>query len=370
MLNEIIELSKKYEFYFSLIEALRFRKTSKGFLKGEKDFNKINKEIAFYEYCNQALYKANDYYYRLIMRTNFYAKKDNVKMNIFLKESIADIKKDYKYTGSSLVGYYLKLLEMAYYENLENYSLAKKSCTELLTIVKNNKSVYRKSRLCTIYMNLCQYNIFLHKYKESVNDAKLAQSFVPLLSSHYLVSKEWEFNALFYENRIDEAEHLIISLIEKASEIPGDDFRISRYRFYHAAVLFKKENYKPAFKELNKQLEISKDKEGWGTAIRLLTIMALIEMDRLDEVSSRLDSLRKHIERNTEKENTRERERIILRVLQSLENSGFRLNLEDKKIAGYLKLLSGNNKVYNWQPLSSELIPFHQWFSEKYRKKK
>jgi len=135
-------------------------------------------------------------------------------------------------------------------------------------------------------------------------------------------------------------------------------------------VLFKKRDYKPVFKELHKQLEISKDKEGRGTAIRVLTIMTLIEMDRFDEVSSRLDSLRKHIERNTEKENTREREKIIFRVLQILEHSGFILKIsDDKKITQYIKLLESNDRVYKWQPLSSELIPFHKWFLEKYGEK-
>lgn len=372
LLNEIIDLSKKYECYSSLIEALRVKKYSKGFLKGEADFNKINKEIEFYEDCNKALHKANDYYYRLIINANFHAQINSDKINSYLEKSIAELSRDYEYTKSALVGYYLKLMEMAYFENAGNYTFAKRACSELLNIVKKNKSVYRKSRISLVYVNLCQFNIFLHQYKEAIGNARLAQSLVSLTSNYYLIFKEWEFNALFHENHMEEAGSLITSLIKKTSEVSeNDDFRLAKYNFYKAAVLFKQGNYKPVLKELNMHLEISKDKEGWGTAIRVLTIMTLIEMDRLDEVSSRLDSLRKHMERNTEKDNTREREKIIFRILQSLETSGFILkNAEEKKIAGYIKLLNSNDKIYKWKPLSSELIPFHKWYTDKFTVKK
>jgi hypothetical protein len=372
LLDEVIDLSKKFECYSSLIEALRVKKYSKGFLKGEADFNKINKEIEFYEYCNSALHKANDLYYRHIINANFHARADSDKINNYLEKGIAELSRDYESTNSALVGYYLKLLEMAYFENAENYFFAKRSCLELLDIVKNNKSVYRKARLSLVYMNLCHYNIFLHRYKEAIKEVRMAQSLIVSANAYYLTSKEWEFNALFHENHMEEAGLLITSLIKKTSEVSeNDDFRLAKYNFYKAAVLFKQGNYKPVLRELNMHLEISKDKEGWGTAIRVLTIMTLIEMDRLDEVSSRLDSLRKHMERNTEKGNTRAREKIIFRILQTLETSGFILkNAEEKKITGYIKLLNSNDKIYKWKPLSSELIPFHKWFTDKFALKK
>jgi len=370
LLDEIINISKKYECYAPLVDALRFKKFSKGYLKGENDYNRVNNEIDFYESCNKAVHKANDHYYRLLIKGNFNARTDTAKMQLYLEESILELKSDYKSTKSPLVGYYLKILEMAYYENDENYLLALETCTELLSIVKNNKSVYRKSRLANVYLNSCQYAIFLKQYKEAVINAKLAQEVV-LLVSHYMLSQECEFNALFHEHQLLEAESLILILIDKAIKIQGDDFRLAKYRFYYAAVLFKKGDYKAVLKELNNTLEISKDKEGYGTAIRVLTIMALIELDRLDEVSSRLDSLRKHLERNLEKENTRRREKTIFNVLQLFEKSGFDFKIaEDKKVMAALQLLESDDKVYKWQPLSSELIPFHQWFIEKYGKKK
>ncbi len=370
LLNEIIDLSKKHECYPPLLEALRFRKNTKGYVKNESDFNKINEEIAFYERCNQAVDKATDHYQRLIMRSNNYARTDHTKMQDYLKESIIELKLDYEFTKSAMVGYYLKVLEMAYFENDENYLSALESCNSLLTIVKNNKSVYKKFTLIVAYLNACHYSIFLKQYKEAVKNAKLAQSVVSA-GSHYLLSQEWEFNALFYENQLQEAESLILGLIDKAAKIQGDDFRLARYRFYYAGVLFNKANYKAVLKELNTTLEISKDKEGYGTSIRVLTIIALIELERFDEASSRLDTLRKHIERNLEKENERKREKIILHVLQLFETSGFNPKIaENKKIITALQLLESDDKIYKWQPLGSELIPFHIWFKGKYFKKK
>lgn len=367
LLDEVINFSKKFELYESVTEGLKFKKYFSGFCKGIKDFNKINKEIAFYEYCDLAKYKGSDYYYRLILRTDFYGKPDNKKMQEQLKESIIELNKDYKYTRSANVGYYLKLLELAYFFSNNNYLTAREVCLELLDIVKNNKSIFRKQRIGVAHANLSKCYIHIGDYRKAISNTHDGQKYFPQQSVNYPVLKEQEFFALFYNNQLEKAEAAVNKLLKISSKQQGD-FRVAKFQFYKANILFKKGNYRKALEILSRNQEISKDKTGWGIAIHILIIISLIELGRNDEAALHVEGLRRHMDRHSKKEvkkGDRERDLLILIMLQHLEKEGFVFNKMNSRIINTLELLSGNSKKYVWECLTPELIPFHEWYASK-----
>lgn len=367
LLNETISLSKKWEYYPGLTESLRLKKWLKGFRQGEKEFDFLNKEIAFYELCNQALNKAIDFYYRLIMKTNFSGIPDIPSIQKFLLKCIAELKMDYSMTHSANIGYYLKFLELAYFQNKEDYSRARGICEELIDIINNNKAAYRKQRIGGTYLNLGQCDIYLNDNKKAALNIRIAQKHFPKHSLNYSVLKEQEFLALFYGNNIKDGESVLFELQNSTTTEEQGSFRLAQYEFYHANILFKNGDHKSALKILNRKQEISKDKIGWDIAIRMLTVMSLVELEYFDEAAQHIESLRKHMDRHFKiKESLKERDRLVLKVLQAMEKKGF---VFEKMSANEIKILDklgSKDKKYRWEPLTPELIPFHEWMEKKY----
>jgi tetratricopeptide (TPR) repeat protein len=369
LLDDIIGYSKKYELFSSIVEGLKYKKYFKGYTRGLDDFNKLNKEIEFYEHCENAVDKANDAYYRLIIRADFHGNIDKRQLQRYLHESIVDLTNEYKFTGSASVGYYLKLLELAYLHNNEDMLKARDVCQELLQIVEGNKAVYRKQRVGFAYGNMIQCDIYLGNYDSAVKNARAMMQYTPTKGVNFIVAKELEFHTLFYSNKLEDAEKVLDILLKAAPSQQGD-FRVAKFRFYYANVLFKKKNYKGALKELLQNANLSKDKIGWEFAIRVLTIMTLIELDSLDEAEKHVDSLRKHIERHETKNDIRVRDDLILKQLQRLQKRGFVFDKPVTEELSFIELLSADKKKYKWEPFSPELIPFHTWLMGKFGMKK
>jgi tetratricopeptide (TPR) repeat protein len=366
LIDGIIANSKQFENYSVLIELLRFKKFKKGFRQGEREFNKANKEIAFYESCNTAVLKAIDYYYRMSMMTSFKGGVEGKKGQKFLLDAIADLHKEYELTRSAVVSYYLKQLEFAYFSANKNFEAARNVCLEQLAVVNNHKSVYRRLRVGIAYDNIAQCDIFLEEYDKAIRNAQAAQKHFEKTSMNFYVSKEIEFYSLFYNKDLQRARSIGSLLLGNIKTKTGD-FRYAKYRFFVAAILFQLGSYKETLKLVSEKLEVSKDKSGWEIAIRILIVLCQIELGSFDQASMLIDSLRKHIDRQGKVADIRERDRLIVKVLQMISKRGFAQGQVSEKEIELLRLLASDDKKYKWEALTPELIPFHQWVIKKYR---
>jgi len=363
VLSEVIEISKEHELYSSLVEALKYKKWAVGFKVGEKEFDKLNKEIAFYDYCNKALNNAADYYYRLIIKSNFEGNSSQ-KINAFISKSINDLKKDAVITKSTFVMYYLKLLQFIYQESNGKYLQARSTCLELIDIIRNNKSVFRKQRIGNAYdyISLCETH--LRNYKQAIEYAQLAMNNMIVGSVDYFVANEHQFYPLFFDKQFKQAEAVSLIMIESVNPELGD-FRYSKYRFFHANALFSQGKYKEALKLLNEHFYLSADKAGWDIAVRVLGIMCDLEMNSMESASLKVENLRKHIEYNSKDHDVKERDERIVKVLHYLEANGFQYDKSNSKLVANVDLLH-NSKNCRWQPFSPELVVFHEWLDKKY----
>lgn len=366
LLDEVISYSKQYEYYPGVIEGLKFKKYFKGFRIGEKEFLSINDELRFYERCNDAVNKAVDYYYLMIMRANFQGNINEKRHQRFLLESITDLKKEYEFSKSPTVGYYLKFLEQSYFENSKNYTAAREACLEQLAIVNNNVSAYRKQRVGIIYDNLAQFDILLGEYSRAINNAVAAQKHFSKKSANYLISKEIEFDSLFYAGQYLKAKSVSATLINTMPSHPGD-FRYAKFRFFRANALFMLNEYREALRLLGQKLELSRDKTGWEIAIRVLIILCHIEQGDHDYVNQLIDALRRHLNRQSKVVEIRERDKLIVKVLLQMSKRGFAQGAANEKEIQLLRQLASDDKKYKWEPLTPELIPFHEWVIKKYK---
>jgi len=369
ILEDVISLSKKWENYNSLAESLKFKKFLEGFSKGEKEFDRLNKEIAYYERCNQFLNTTTDLYYRFMMKYSFQGNQEKISIQEFCKKSITTLKKYYSETRSANIQYYLIFFELGYFQNEKDYAKARKVCTRLLSVLNDNPAGYRKLREGATYVNMGQCDIGLYDYTTAVVNIRKAQQYYPKQGGNYSLLKEQEFLALLYGNNISEAELAVFELLKTTTAEAEGDFRLAKYEFYYAVVLFKKSLYKASYKILSRKHELSKDKIGWEIAMRILTIMTLVELDRLDDAAQQTAGLRKHMERHSKMKELRERDKTILKALQAMEKNGYarsKINANEAKLLDKLK--SVDSKL-RWEPVTPELIPFNYWMEKRYKGK-
>ncbi|MGQ0827537.1 MAG: hypothetical protein ACT4ON_03975 [Bacteroidota bacterium] len=363
LLNEIINTAKEYEIYEVLTEALASKKYFKGIRVGIKEFDKINEEIDLYNHCTRAMYNAADCYYRLILNNDFIKSFSKKELDNYFSSTIKQMEFDYKKTKSQQVNYYLHIMYFAKCEREKKYSEAIEYCNKIITMLKKSKVIYRKERMGFILDNICQLKIYTGDYDSAAADAKKAQEYYIKNSFEYIMSKEQELHAYLY---INETKALVcIGELLEHSLIDTGEFRKSKYVYYKACVLFISKDYKGTLDLLKTSLEIEKDKTRWNISLRILNIMVFIELNKINEASSYLEALSKHIQRSIKEEEIKPRDILIVQLLRKLEKEGFNYDPKNAKVANMLKELSEKDTPLSWEHYSTELVPFHKWFEGK-----
>lgn len=369
VLDEIISLAKEYEHFPTAVEFLHEKRV--GYLslrKGAKEFEEISSELNKYIVKQQALMKAEQYYHHLMMLYDYNGKCDKKKVNKFLTTIISEVSHDYWQTKSPRINYYLKIFEMDYYQLNENHLKARSTCLELLTIVRNNKSVYRKQRVGVVYDHLSRCEYYLGNYKQAAEWAREAQKHFNLGSDNYCVALEQEFYALFAQSHYEPTIEVANKMLNGATQKELGNFRYSKYNVLLANAFFRLGKYNAALNILSHEHEISKDKAGWETGLRILKIMTLIELNKSDEASLAVLNLKqffKYIDAK-DKSQIRPRDKKILNLLLIAERNGFLFSgIPVSQVEKYLSPLHSNDADYRWEPFTHELIPFHEWFKNK-----
>ena len=360
ILNGIISDASENEVYDVLIEALTLKKQFVGIRSGIKEFEKIDKEINVFETHYRSALFANDAYYKLILNNNLLKSYSKEQFRKTLTAIIRKLKKDYAQTRSEQVNYYLHLILLIYNERNKKYGLAIKYCNQLIALINKSKVMYRKERIGFALDNLSQYKTFAGKFQAAAKDSIRAQSYYLENSYNYLASKGQEFHVYFYHQKYDKALKCTEELLEHSLSNAGK-FRASKFIYYKACVLFVMGDFLAALSLLNKSMEIEKDKGGWNLSLRILIILIFIELNRIDEASTTLESLRKSIERTAKNDEVTPRDIIIVKLLRAMEKNEFRYN---PKALNQLKMwsaLSEKNKQYSWEYYTPELVPFHKW---------
>lgn len=368
LLNSIIKSAEEYNIYSILIEALRLKKQFVSIRETEDVMEEFDNQISYYQRCDEARHKAVDFYCRLVRKVDFEGGEKKDKIQALLLDGINELKQLYQELNAPVVGYYLKILELAYFSNSKNYSVAKESCMEQLEFLQS-KELYRKSRVGMVYDNAGQLQILTGNYQEAIEYFREAVKHYKSNSINVVISREQEFFAQFYMGDYNAAMETISFLISKNSDDQGN-FRASKFLYYKAALLFQSGDFQQCKKIIMQNLELNQDKAGWEVAVRILSIMSNIELGNFDMASLQIISFKKHIERTSKKLLINERDKLIFKLLATLEKSGFVFSeLLEKEKESFDALSNPENEPTCWKILSPELIPFHKWIAQKFNKR-
>lgn len=359
-LNEAIASAKEYDCYGDLLQLLHSKGMKSGYRLGEKEIDKALKEIEHIEKCARAVRRASELYYRTLIRKKFNANPDLSSLQKFLKESIKELQAHYKQTRSPEVLYFLKLLEIDFFQNEKNLTMAKDKCIELLKLVAHTPSVFTNQRLDYGYANLAQCHAYLGDYDEALDFIRLQQYIIPY-TLDWLESKELEFRILFYKKKFTEARRLLDAM-QKSLPDDIEPIRKARIKFYLACVLFIQGNLKKAQEILHINSELLKDKSGWAVSIRMLELMMLAEQNKKREITIAAKCLDKFIRYNIKSHIVSTRDELMADLLSLPIN--FENKRMKKRMANIRKRLSVKKGDYAWDPFGHEIIRYDEWLGE------
>jgi hypothetical protein len=125
-------------------------------------------------------------------------------------------------------------------------------------------------------------------------------------------------------------------------------------------------HFAEAWRILQQSPFLLQHKFGWNIPMRILEIMLLIELRQLDAVDFPLESLRKQLRKAEIPSPKIQRYESILHLLKALQKTGFSFAKLPRNCQTELASLSPKASPIGWEILQGEVIPFQDWFSEKW----
>ena len=360
LLEDVIIKATKYELFSILIEALIMKKVVVGFKAGLKEYDEI--DLATVSATNSNMTKTNimNNYYRILL--SYRTDHTSRSIRALLKKSINEGEQLLKKGDSKIGRYYMNIIKYAYYLELKNYKLAANSMKDQVILLTGSEVVYRTERLGATYDYLCEIELKNGEYEMAASYAEKAVSCFKKGEMNYTVARELAFRSCLYAQQVDKAEKAVKDMI-RYYDNPFDKHRTSTHRFFLANLYFAKKDFRRCSRMLAEPYEFNKDKTGWEFNLKMLSIMCLVEQNKIDDAYEMLVNYTRILIRNKLKGELNERNHTILALLEKWLSDGANSSIVKlKRLELWKKLNSGG---LDWDPLKSELIPFHQWISDK-----
>ena len=359
--RKIIAKADKYELYDIVMNSLIIRQRFVNIRKKEKEVNNIQKGIQIAELKYKSLLNSQIVYNKIL---NIISNSpDSIIFINDLKSSIDQIELELKINNSDTVSYYLYFLKTELYQIEEKFEEASISLLKIENLL-SKKSVYSENRKGTTLLNISNNNIYLKKYKESIQFAEKAKKYFPNNVYNQALVDENLFYANFYLNNLDISTKIIKGLVN----LPSANnilFSISKWNYFEAVIDFLNNKFQVSIFKLNNIVEMDKDKEGWNINKRLLIIMSRIELKEYESADLQVNSLEKFIKRSLQKRDISLRYIFILRILIKLINSNYNFKIVYENRKKYFQLIASDDINFKWRIKSPELIKFDNWFLSK-----
>jgi tetratricopeptide (TPR) repeat protein len=367
LLDDVILQAGKEELFDVMVEALKLKRDAVEVTRGQREIKQAEKEIELFESLHSGIEKAINLIFLINCRFKFGSAGAVSIDPVALETLILELQQLCKKANSYSAKYFLRLLEVYRAEMAGQYQEALKHCIEMLDMRDLNNVSFSEAMQPDNYLLMARFSLMTFSYEQANEYSRKAIESSKPFSPNFLLAMEYEFLSMYYLDRLDKSLDLIDNMVVYLPS--GDETLSARFAFYRSCIYFKLGRFNESYKELYNANGLIKDKAGWAIGYKYLQIMLQAEFKNVFPTSASVDSLRKHIHRNSEIKLTN-RDKLIITALRKLERKSFKRESVDPRMQGYLKQLSSSDSQVAWTPLSHELIPVHDWIYERSKKSK
>jgi tetratricopeptide (TPR) repeat protein len=364
MYDSIIKEGISYEIWDEVLISLKLKRTLVALSEGKNSFKQITKQINKIKIAAIAEQKAQYYYCKLGLITNYrkWVESDSEQ----LRGWIIEVNEYYERARTIVCEYLLLHLEITYYQNTAQYNSAEEKLKRLIYLAKKEKVISTMPRIASAVLNLSENNILQGSFTIGLINAEEVLKFVDAKHITALRCYEIQFYSIFYQRDLLKA----MTYINKALgniETQGWDFIKGKWNYLMACCLFHLNDFENADKILSKLNPIENDKDGFNIYMKILIIMNSIERKKHDVTISRIEGLRRLVLAYKKKNGRAFREKVIYEVLNELIINHYDFAKAKERMVSKIALLE-KDSLYKWKILSAELVIFEQWFKNKAEK--
>lgn len=360
-------ISEEYELYTTQLEVLHLLK-AKSASKGRKStFANWDELIETSKGAHETYLRAYDWYNRYQELHSYHGNLSSDRHIEFLSEAVRSLQSDYEKYKSPTVKYFQGVLNTALHEQQGKFQDAISQCKTLLEHLKLHSSVRTQARISVQYSNIAIMEFQNGRLSEALkyNDLSISVSLANSADMKYKLLQKGEI--LYYLGRWDDALIVIDKLLPDISV--RFELLKAKAEILRAAILFSRKDFKQAASIFGQKFILSTDKAGWELSVRIMRIMALLEMEKFDEAETVYQNLIRYSQRTNHRFEISVRYKTILKILNLLSRTGFDIAESSNKLTSMLESMSRNNEN-SWKYGTSELIAFDTWLESKLRKKR
>jgi len=181
--------------------------------------------------------------------------------------------------------------------------------------------------------------------------------------------RELEALSLIYLAEFDGAVHVLNEMIS-TGPLGNNELQSAKRHYFLAYALYLTGDSRKTFMVLQHTAAIERHDECWNIGIRLLHIFLDIQAGRFDVADSRIESLRKYIQRTSKSRIYTPRIRIISRLLLKLSFSAYDFPVFLRNHSSGLSVLESDEEGFAWNPGGFEIIPFNRLLESSFDGKK
>jgi hypothetical protein len=364
MFNSVIQKAQRYELFEECLLAVRNRIEINAFYGGIKS-HRQDKEL--YDKTLRALdgvKKAIEYYTHLLAETEFEATPGEPYFSERLDRQINELYDVLKDTSSAYVAFYLNYIEAHHLQLQHRYKAAAKVLQEQVNIIVQYPAIKSNSRLAGALINNAWNELYCQNFTKALQETEKAIALLPPGNSNLFQCYETQFYCYFYTGRYNNAVDCL-TLQQEQEEGLASEFSNGKRSYMNACIAFVTGRHDKAHEILRDLNPIEDDDAGWNIGIRFLHIMNDIELEKTENAVSRIENLRKHLEKLKKNSAVASRDRLKYEILRELVNTRFNFTETHTRRKSELDALSDSNTKTRWRLLTPELIPFEQWFDSR-----
>ncbi len=361
MFNSVIQKAQRYELFEECLLAVRNRIELNAFYGGIKSHQQ-DKEL--YEKTLRALdgvKKAIEYYSQLLAETEFEATPGEPYFSERLERQVNELYDLLKDTSSAYVAFYLNYIEAHHLQLQHRYKAAAKVLHEQVNIIVQYPAIKSNTRLAGALINYAWNELYCHNFAKALQETEKAIQLLAPGNSNLFQCYETQFYCYFYSGTYTNAMDSL-TLQQEQEEGLASEFSAGKRSYLNACIAFVTGRYDKVHEILRDLNPIEDDDAGWNIGIRILHIMNDIELEKIENAVSRIENLRKHLEKLKKNSAVAARDRLKYEILRELVNTRFNFTETHTRRKSELEALNDSYSKTRWRLLTPELIPFEQWF--------
>ncbi len=358
-------IAERYELVAEIALMNQLVREAVHLVKDVKQLHKINNDI------NLNLQKWSDIVHAeelaLVMTVpslfkEAYGKESGINLKL-----IEELELLYRKSDSARIGLWYYLAYIEYSTSNSMYAEAIDAGKKFVILVENNPSIHSKNDVAGSNQMLGTAYLNIRDYANSVIHFTTSDKNFPVAGNNRLMNLELLYRAYLGSGNFEKALETV-SLALNHPRIKAKQATLPRWFFLQSCVQFVCGDIDGAYRNLNRDTYLTKQRDDWNVQFRLLEIMIMIEKKDEEWIDFRIQTLRKFFARN--RRLLTPRVKASLDILSAILRKGLEFESLGKNTESLLRQSLDESEGFKWNAEGAEVIRLDHWVQSKRKKQR